>query len=60
MKSENLTTKTKKQLSQSYNIHSNTLRNWLKKIPDLKNYEKNRILSIKQLEIIYNFYGKPQ
>jgi len=57
---EILTTKTRKQLAQMYNIHSNTLRNWLLKIPDLAIHEKNRILTIKQLEIIYKFYGNPQ
>jgi len=57
---EILTTKTRKQLAIMYNIHSNTLRNWLLKIPDLEIHEKNRILTIKQLEIIYKFYGNPQ
>ena len=60
MKPDKNPTKTKKELCIIYNITAGTLRKWLKNI-DLNQVNKNnRILTPKQLLIIYDIYGNPE
>jgi archaellum biogenesis ATPase FlaH len=49
---------TKKELAAAYGVTNQTLRNWLKKIPDLKLDCKNYLLP-NQIEIIYKHLGEP-
>jgi hypothetical protein len=49
---------TKKELAAAYGVTNQTLRNWFKKIPDLKLDCKNYLLP-NQLEIIYKHLGEP-
>lgn len=50
---------TKTQLAQQYKVHYNTFIKWLKLIPDLGLTDKQRILTPKQVQIIYNHLGEP-
>jgi len=64
---EDITTKlktyTKKELRYMYNVHPNTLSNWLRDIePTLIKFGYNRnqkLLTIKQVEIIFARLGEP-
>jgi hypothetical protein len=59
MISDKNTTKTKKELCILYRISAGTLRDWLKKIDLIQENKNNRILTPKQLLIIYDIYGNP-
>jgi hypothetical protein len=50
---------TKSALAVQYNIHVNTLREWLKDVPNLELKPFQKVLTPKQLEIIYGHLGKP-
>jgi hypothetical protein len=50
---------TKSALAVEYNIHVNTLREWLKSVPNLEMKPFQKVLSPKQLELIYEHLGKP-
>jgi hypothetical protein len=50
---------TKSALAVQYNIHVNTLREWLKDVPNLQMKPFQKVLSPKQLELIYEHLGKP-
>ncbi len=52
-------TATKTQLAQLYKVNYNTFIKWLKMIPDLGLTPKQRILTPKQVQIIYNHLGEP-
>ena len=52
-------TATKTQLAKQYKVHYTTFIKWLKMIPDLELDVKLRILTPKQVQIIYNHLGEP-
>ena len=52
-------TATKTQLAKQYKVHYNTFIKWLKMIPDLELSSKQRLLTPKQVKIIYNHLGDP-
>lgn len=52
-------TSSKTQLAIAYGVHFNTISKWLKKIPDLELSTKQRILTPKQVELIYKHLGEP-
>ena len=49
----------KSELAHQYGIHYNTLRVWLKRLPDLELAASQRILTPKQLEKISTHLGSP-
>ena len=51
-------TLTKKILAMKYGVDKATFAKWLKEVPEL-NLKSNRILTPKQVEIIYEAFGKP-
>ncbi|HEX7413063.1 MAG TPA: DUF4248 domain-containing protein [Bacteroidia bacterium] len=51
--------KSKGQLAKDYKVHYNTFLKWIKKIPELKLTPLQRVLTPKQVEIIYNHLGEP-
>ena len=57
--SEEIGTKTKKELREMYGISAPTLRKWLNSIPLLEKNINNRIFCPAQLKLIYSFYGHP-
>ena len=50
---------TKTQLAAAYGINIKTLNNWLTDIPDLALNSKQRILTPKQVHLIYKHLGAP-
>lgn len=50
---------TKSALAVKYNIHVNTLREWLKSVPNLEMKPFQKVLNPKQLELIYEHLGEP-
>lgn len=50
---------TKKQLSKKYLVSYNTFNRWLTQIPDLQLHYRQRMLTPKQLELIYKALGEP-
>lgn len=50
---------TRTQLAASYNVSLATLNKWLKKIEGLKIEPNTRILTPKQVEIIFLHLGEP-
>ncbi|MCF8324590.1 MAG: DUF4248 domain-containing protein [Leadbetterella sp.] len=50
---------TKTELALSYNISLITLNKWIKEIDGLNLDPKKRILTPKQVEIIFNHLGEP-
>jgi hypothetical protein len=50
---------TKKELSKKYFVSYNTFNKWLTQIPELKLHHGQRMLTPKQIEIIYNSIGEP-
>ncbi|MEO6731920.1 MAG: DUF4248 domain-containing protein [Ferruginibacter sp.] len=52
-------TATKTQLAKHYKVHYNTFIKWLKMIPELELNPTQRILTPKQVQIIYNHLGEP-
>ena len=50
---------TKKELSKKYFVSYNTFNKWLTHIPELKLHHGQRMLTPKQIEIIYNSIGEP-
>lgn len=50
---------TKKELSKKYGVHYNTFLKWLKEIKNLEINPKQRLLTPKQVEIIYQELGEP-
>ena len=55
----NISSITKSALAVQYNIHVNKLREWLKGVPNLQMKPFQKVLSPKQLELIYEHLGKP-
>lgn len=51
---------TKKQLSKKYHVSYNTFNIWLSQIPDLKLRYRQRVLTPKQIELIYKVIGEPK
>ena len=52
-------TATKTELAAKYGVCYTTFINWLKKIDELKLNPKQRILTPKELKIIYDNLGEP-
>ncbi len=52
-------TSTKTQLAKQYKVNYNTFIKWLKLIPELGLTPKQRILTPKQVQLIYNHLGEP-
>ena len=52
-------TATKTELAKKYGVHYNTFLNWLKRIPELKLNSKQRVLTPKQVELIFRHLGEP-
>ena len=52
-------TATKTQLAKQYKVNYSTFSKWLKMIPELQLDAKLRILTPKQVQIIYNHLGEP-
>ena len=52
-------TSTKTQLARQYKVHYGTFIKWLKMIPDLKLAKGQRLLTPKQVELIYKHLGEP-
>jgi hypothetical protein len=50
---------TKTELARKYKVHYNTFTKWLKLIPDLKLNPRQRILTPKQVSMIYDHLGEP-
>lgn len=50
---------TKSQLAKRYKVHYNTFIKWIKAIPDLKLNPGQRVLTPKQVGIIYSHLGEP-
>lgn len=53
------TVATKTELAKMYNIHYNTFIKWLADIPGLGLDPKKRLLTPKQVEIIFLHLGEP-
>jgi len=49
----------KKQLAIKYGVNYKTLRSWLSMIPELELDKRKRLLTPKQLEIIFERIGTP-
>lgn len=52
-------TRSKSQLALEYRITLKTFNKWLEKIPELNLLPGQRILTPKQVELIYAHLGKP-
>ncbi len=52
-------TATKTELARRYKVNYSTFTKWLKRVPDLKMDSKNRLLTPKQVRIIYDHLGEP-
>ncbi|MEJ7821513.1 MAG: DUF4248 domain-containing protein [Chitinophagaceae bacterium] len=52
-------TSTKTQLAKQYKVHYSTFIKWLQLIPDLNLSTKQRSLTPKQVQLIYNHLGEP-
>lgn len=50
---------TKTQLAQQYGVHINTFKKWLSDFPAIKLSPKTRILTPKQVQLIYEEFGEP-
>ena len=50
---------TKKELSKKYKVSYNTFLKWLNYIPELNMMPKQRVLTPKQIVIIYEALGEP-
>lgn len=50
---------TKKELALAYGVHYNTFLRWLKEIPQLSVNPKRRLLSVRDIQIIYEELGNP-
>ena len=52
--------KTPQELANEYNVHVNTVYNYIKGIKSLLNHRKGqKKLTIKQVQIFYGYYGEP-
>ena len=52
-------TETRTSLARQYGVHLSTFTGWLKDIPALKLSSQKRILTPKQVQIIYDELGEP-
>ncbi len=52
-------TSTKTQLAKQYKVHYSTFVKWLQMIPDLNLTKGQRLLTPKQVELIYKHLGEP-
>lgn len=50
---------TKKELSKKYMVSYNTFISWLKNVPELNLMPNQRLLTPKQVSLIYEFLGEP-
>jgi hypothetical protein len=50
---------TKKELSKKYLVSYNTFKKWINNIPELKLIHNQRVLTPKQIDIIYDNLGLP-
>lgn len=50
----------KTELAKRFNISYSTLIKWLKQIPELELTKGQRILTPKQIDILYEYYGNPE
>jgi hypothetical protein len=46
-------------LAYAYNVHINTLKKWIGKYPEIELDPNCRVLTPKQLEVIYDKIGNP-
>ena len=53
------TTASKTQLAIQYKVSYNTFIKWLRMIPELEINRKTRLLTPKQVQMIYNHLGEP-
>ncbi len=53
------TAQNKTQLAAQYNVHYSTFSKWLKIIPGLRLTSKQRLLTPKQVGLIYQHLGEP-
>ena len=52
-------TASKTQLAIKYKVSYNTFIKWLRMIPELELNPKKRLLTPKQVQIVYNHLGEP-
>lgn len=52
-------TMSKGQLAQAYGVHLSTFNKWISVIPDLRLQKGQRVLTPKQLALIYDHLGAP-
>jgi hypothetical protein len=50
---------TKKELSIKYGVSYNTFMRWIKNIPELNISKNRRLLTPKQIDMIYEMLGHP-
>jgi hypothetical protein len=50
---------TKKQLAKKYLVSYNTFNRWLSQIPELNLQFRQRLLTPKQIELIFKVIGEP-
>ena len=50
---------TQKELSKKYLVSYNTFKKWIKSIPELRLSANQRLLTPKQIDIIYTNLGEP-
>jgi len=50
---------TKKEMAKKYCVSYNTFICWIKNIPELKLFERQRVLTPRQIEIITDALGEP-
>lgn len=47
-------------MAQMYGVSYNTFKRWIKKIPNLQLSEGQRVLTPKQVEVIFDYLGRPR
>jgi len=51
---------TRTQLARQYKVNRKTFTRWLKLVPDIKLLPKQKVLTPKQVLIVYEFLGAPE
>jgi len=55
----NISTKTRTQLAKEYKVDYSTFISWLNDIDELKLHPKRRLLTPKQVKLVYEHLGDP-